>query len=1379
MKLPKRLFSSVQLSRFVQKNWGLTFLLLYLGVILLRNLNASYFVVGWDNFSTSLDILLNLPRTLFASWREYRGFGGTSDSEVVDVFRQLVQLGFLVFLPQQFAEQVLYVFLFVLGAVGMFLFAKKNLDLFFPQKKTSFTQASALVAALAYISNLFAFDTFQFPIAMYVIRFGVLPVFLYSFLILLSKRNVERKHIFAFISASILISGAYLTATVFFTVLICLGILSLFFIKRIRRVFTVGMLFIALNAFWLLLFGYYYITRADLLPQASSFTEVNESLLNKPASTLSWQNLLTFYPETISRQSLPFQSLADGEPWSVHQLIEEIEVKKYPVVIRSLLTPFALAVLGIIFSLAYAWRKKKVQHLWVTLLFFTMLFFLRKEQAPLGFFYDFLGNTIPYFRVVLRFGSAKFSPYLLVATSLLAAFGCFGILKGLSHIVTAVPVKLVTAIVVLPLATLIIFPFPFYSRGELFNPLVKTQIPSQYFSLAKFLNSESRFSRVLHLPIDEFSYWKSYSWGYFGSSFLNFMIQKPLIDRTFEPANIELDYFLQAVRAKAGGYEAESSEKAQRRASELLRLLKLGGVEFVIFDESVGTVLPSHGVRAWGVFKEEEYSRVLQVLLEQGELAVVFEQEIEAQVNTPSAPKLIVYKVRQPDQIVRSLHTATNVDPSLEDTFFSPLLREEYWIQSPTRPYVTFPFWQPKKEIEHTQFSHQLVVPTLSSTVMKTDTSFVQSVDGASEAVFAVFLEKDANAVRLTVAQQNPFVPLEQSKVVGGIALPDTLYGSGEAQVLDTSQLLSNTHARFVAVLEDYRVRVADQVFYLPAQLSGDREYLGSIVTTSSSFNVELLRKAREETNFLPRFAATIDPNCYRDRTPDYEFFINRDESGLWLATRNGMTCMTTGLVSAEETASTSASSTFHYELDVEFSTNISEERRIPSAQFQLSPLGHQVRESITAVPSYETFTVCLLEPVSDDCINSRQIIAGQRHHKARVVQDKKIPYKALQLLVILPSVQDTLHELLVKDITLHEYAQESLGVIRISRQDDTTQHNGEDGILTLHLPQTVGTGSFLWNPRVEGLSVYTHRCENENGYRTAKVLPDLPILTYIENCSQSISHTLPLNPDRMYVWSTDYTLLSGKYPKFVATHATQFLNQYLSRYTGYPNIEGFKSLQIADRPWWTPDARREYVENELNTPAITRSSVLLSPLEFGDALTNARLEVAQNAENQGIVGIRSFGVTELPASWRNLALQNGDYRPTFSKLRIESVQRYVPSLWKVTLRPETEQRDPYLLQFGQAFDPGWRVFVGARQLEAEHVKVNGWSNGWIIPYDALAPTTSMTIYIFFVPELLSLLGWGITLLAVVLAIAFLRLGRSQRHRHGFISLRRLFVGSA
>jgi len=117
--------------------------------------------------------------------------------------------------------------------------------------------------------------------------------------------------------------------------------------------------------------------------------------------------------------------------------------------------------------------------------------------------------------------------------------------------------------------------------------------------------------------------------------------------------------------------------------------------------------------------------------------------------------------------------------------------------------------------------------------------------------------------------------------------------------------------------------------------------------------------------------------------------------------------------------------------------------------------------------------------------------------------------------------------------------------------------------------------------------------------------------------------------------------------------------------------------------------------------------------------------------------------------------IESGSPNAKYNKLSINTVRKYLPSLWKVSVSPQTQslENECYLLEFNQGYDKNWKLYrniwgaaLGLNEFKAEHVKVNGLINGWEISNGELKTSSDIVIYVFYTPERLSVIGWVVTI---------------------------------
>lgn len=179
--------------------------------------------------------------------------------------------------------------------------------------------------------------------------------------------------------------------------------------------------------------------------------------------------------------------------------------------------------------------------------------------------------------------------------------------------------------------------------------------------------------------------------------------------------------------------------------------------------------------------------------------------------------------------------------------------------------------------------------------------------------------------------------------------------------------------------------------------------------------------------------------------------------------------------------------------------------------------------------------------------------------------------------------------------------------------------------------------------------------------------------------------------------------------------------------------------------------ANPDFVQRQLEAAPVVSTFTTLAP-QSSENTQKMTWEISQQGEGQSLLGLQNTTVAELPAAWQNMALVSEGSELSFGEATVSDVQEVWPSLWKITISSETQDQ-PLLLKFGQAYDDQWQLFqtssivsviLGMNETSADQVRVDGWSNGWLIPAGEVVG--EQTLYVFYAPERLALVGWGITL---------------------------------
>ena len=99
---------------------GLIVLIAILVWISATSLHPGLYLIGWDNYSSYLTGVPGILRTIFSTWRSYRGIGVPSDSESTDVFRQIFAWGLAPFVDESLLDQFYILACLWMGALGAY-----------------------------------------------------------------------------------------------------------------------------------------------------------------------------------------------------------------------------------------------------------------------------------------------------------------------------------------------------------------------------------------------------------------------------------------------------------------------------------------------------------------------------------------------------------------------------------------------------------------------------------------------------------------------------------------------------------------------------------------------------------------------------------------------------------------------------------------------------------------------------------------------------------------------------------------------------------------------------------------------------------------------------------------------------------------------------------------------------------------------------------------------------------------------------------------------------------------------------------------------------------------------------------------------------------
>ena len=188
--------------------------------IAIKNYIPGTWLTGWDNLHPEFDLLLNIKRSISASWQEYQGLGLLGGmAHAADLPRQLVLLILSIAFKSSDLRYIWTFLMLTLGPIGTNLFIRNTFN-----KHKIASEFAGFAAGIFYLLNLATVQTFYTPFEAFVSFYGFFPWLIYSFNKYL--HSGKRKNIILFSLISVLATPAFYVQTLFVVYLIVLLIFS-------------------------------------------------------------------------------------------------------------------------------------------------------------------------------------------------------------------------------------------------------------------------------------------------------------------------------------------------------------------------------------------------------------------------------------------------------------------------------------------------------------------------------------------------------------------------------------------------------------------------------------------------------------------------------------------------------------------------------------------------------------------------------------------------------------------------------------------------------------------------------------------------------------------------------------------------------------------------------------------------------------------------------------------------------------------------------------------------------------------------------------------------------------------------------------------------
>lgn len=553
-----------------KKYWPFIIILLIETVLFIRNYIPGTNLVGWDNLYPELDFPLNIQRSFFAIWQEYRGLGvidGMSHAANLAHYLFLFLLSF--FLPQNLLRYVFIFLTHLLGGIGMYLLInyliRKVVHL--QNVRASLIPWLSLIGALFYQYNLATVQMFYLPFELFTVHFSAIP---WTILTLLNYlESPSRKSFFFLFLTVILTTPQAHVPSIYLVMAFIITVILLYKLivskgKDIKVVLSALMLVILTNSFWGIPYIYSTIKQAKTIAQSKNNQMGTDDIFFRNQAFGDFNSTALLQGLTLDFVQYDYQKGKSDfmfEPWKIHLA--------NPIVVVFSCIFFILAGWGLVYAFLL---KIKSSYPFVILFIFSFLI-LGNDIPVLKLFSQFLHTYIPYFHNVFRFVFTKFSLLYSSMYSIFLVMGLLGILEMFKEFRS----RKIGYGFVFPLFVLIFYTSSPSFNGNFFYSNLRVKIPDDYTSTFNFFRTQDSNSRIAVLPLPWYWAWTQNSWGTIGSGFTWFGIPQALLDRAFDPwSNYNENFYWELNQAVYGSNQ-----------QQLINVLKKYQVGWLMFDRSI------------------------------------------------------------------------------------------------------------------------------------------------------------------------------------------------------------------------------------------------------------------------------------------------------------------------------------------------------------------------------------------------------------------------------------------------------------------------------------------------------------------------------------------------------------------------------------------------------------------------------------------------------------------------------------------------------------------------------------------------------------------------------------------------------------------------
>lgn len=555
----------------LKRHWPVLVLAVLNIILFITNYKPGTFLIGWDNLYPELAPFLNIQRSFFATWQEYRNLGYMDGmSHAANLFHDVARWLLSTVFPLHLVRWITIFGTHFLGGVGMYyLLHRYVFRSFHAHKRALFV---SLFGALFYQYNLITVQQYFLPYELFLFHFASLPWLVFA--TLLYMEHGKKKYLVAYtVALFISIPQAHVPTIFIVTALILAFVMisKLLIMKgqSWKQMIVLILISFTVNAYWGIPFAFATSQNAQEIAESKNNQMATDNIfyLNQKYGSFTdvalLKGVVLEYQQYDIQLNQNFYMMA---PWIEHMETLPFQI---PAWIFFLLTMIGL-------GSAFYLRKQKYAPF--TILFVFSFAMMAVDTPVISILSDLLREHIPLFHNVFRFVFTKFAFFYVFSYTIFLALGLYYLLTAIGHTQKSVRRSryLRSSTFTVMIVLLIMYGIPSFQQHFFYRNLA-TEVPDAYFDTFDFFSSVNPDDRVALLPIPWYWAWTQNNWNTIGSGFFWYGLEQPTTDRAFDPWSSKNENFYWEL------------EQAVFSDNEFLleKVLDKYDIRWLILDESV------------------------------------------------------------------------------------------------------------------------------------------------------------------------------------------------------------------------------------------------------------------------------------------------------------------------------------------------------------------------------------------------------------------------------------------------------------------------------------------------------------------------------------------------------------------------------------------------------------------------------------------------------------------------------------------------------------------------------------------------------------------------------------------------------------------------